>query len=115
MKRIDERDELGLAFAPPPALPRARELQRSLVRLRSGVAEEDARQPRSLRQALGELPLIRVVIKVRRVQQVRLIAQRLSHSRVVVAQDVDADARDEIEITLALVVVKRRTFSAHEH
>src|SRR5262245_46758252 len=56
MKRIDERDELGLAFAPTPALPRARELQGALVRLRSGITEEDARQPRSLRQAVGDPP-----------------------------------------------------------
>src|SRR5262249_9525239 len=105
MKRIEERDELGFAFAPLSALPRARELQCAFVRLRAAVAEEDARQPRSLHETLGELPLIRMVIKIRRVQQARLIAQRFSHSRVVVPQDVDADARDEIEITLALVVV----------
>ena len=61
---IDERDELGLALAPLPALPPASEFQRALVGLRSGVAEEDSRQPRSLHQALGELPLIRVVIKI---------------------------------------------------
>src|SRR5262245_66213301 len=55
VKRIKKRDEFGLAFATPPALPCARELQRAFVGLRAGVAEEDARQPGSPRQALGEL------------------------------------------------------------
>ena len=92
---------------------RARQLQRSLPRFGAGVAEEDAVQAGDLGEAQRKLGLAVVEEEIRDVQQLpALFADRLLDRRMPVAQRVDADAAQQVEIAVSLVVDQVHAFAA---
>ena len=95
-----------------PASPghgEARELHRGFDRLGAAVAEEDARHPGELREALGEKSLRRVVEEIRDVEKaVRLLAERLHEARMPVTERVHGDAGEEVPVDLSLGVDELR-------
>ena len=84
--------------------------------LGAGVAEERAGQAAGFGQALGERTLVGVIVKIGCVQQPpSLLANHLHQTRVRVAQCVDADAGDEVQITLAGRIENVAALAAVEH
>ncbi len=97
-----------------PVAPR--KLQARLDRLCAAVAEEGARQPRELRQPLGNLPLQRVKEQVRAVDHLaRLLGDGVGEPLVTVAEGPHADAGEQVEILTALGVVHAHTLAADQH
>ena len=95
---------------------RMHHLQRTLDGFRAGVGEEAALEPAHLAEALGELALILVVVEVGRVdQQRRLLADHLDQARMGVAQRINTDSRDEIQVTLAFDVVNVAALASGQH
>jgi hypothetical protein len=98
-----------------PRLGLAGQLERGLVGLRTGVGEEHRPAQRAGRQALGE-PAHRLgVEEVADVQQpLGLIADRFDDRRVAVADARHADAGQEVEVLVAVVVPQARAGAADE-
>jgi len=64
---------------------------------------------------LGEEALIFVVVQVRNVNQAgSLLADGFHDARMCVSESVDAEARDEIEVFLALKIKKKNALAALE-
>ena len=83
-------------------------LDRALHRLRARIGKEGALETADFRQALGQRPLILVVVKVGSVdQQSGLLANRRDNPRMRVSQRVHADAGDEIQVAVAFQIVNR--------
>ena len=79
-----------------------RQLDRRLIGLTAGVAEEDFLHPRNRAQAIGELLLQGHLIEVGGMQQAaRLRSDRRHQLGMVVTQRVHRDARQGIEVKLA--------------
>ena len=96
-----QRDDLVLVGADLAAV-RADHLQRAFHGLGAGVGEEAALEPADLGQPLGQRSLVLVVVEVRRVdQQAGLLADDLHDARMRVAERVDADAGDQVQVALA--------------
>src|SRR5581483_6147033 len=77
----------------------ARDLERSFESFRTAVREEDAIETRNASEPLRDLCRELVVVEVRRVNQLRrLLRDRLQHGAIAVAERVDTDAADEVEI-----------------
>ena len=103
--RVLHHDGLRLGFAVLVA-EEAHELERAFVRFRSRVAEEHLLHARQRAQAVGELFLLGHPVDVRGVDQpADLVAQRRDQLRVRVAEAVDRDAGERVEILLAGRVV----------
>ena len=88
-------------FFSPDAIVRvaARELQRGLVRLRTGVGEEDALGERVVDEALGEAQRRLAGQPVRHVpQRARLVGDRADHRRMAVTERGDGDAAGEVDV-----------------
>ncbi len=108
----DDRLRLGLAVL---VAIQAHELQCAFVGLGSGVAEEDFLQTRQRAQAVGELFLLAHTVDVRRVDQsTDLLSQRGDQARMRVAEAVDGDASQRIEIFFALLVEEPCTLAVGE-
>ena len=115
MKGIVQRDDLEF-FRMDFVAVRAGHFQRAFHGLGAGVAEEGALQAAGFGQTLGERSLISVVIEIGRVKQAAgLFADHLDQPRMRVAERVDADARDEVEIALARWIEDVAAFAALEH
>ena len=81
-------------------------LQRAFHGFGAAVGKEGTLEAAGLGQLLGERSLVFVVVKIRRVdQQGGLFADHLDDAGMGVAQRVDADARDEVEVACAVDVV----------
>src|SRR5216684_1225885 len=107
VERAERRDDRVRAVAIAGA-PLACDLDRGLVGLGAGVAQEDARRERELDLGLG-------VVEVGRVDEgLRLRGQRGRDLRVRVAEKVDCNAGDEVEVFVAGVVVDEAAAPAHE-
>ncbi|EWS53574.1 hypothetical protein X551_03632 [Methylibium sp. T29] len=83
----------------------ARDLQRGLVGLQPGAAEKGIGQPAQIAQPGGELLLQRRLVVVRAVDQLAdLVGQRRHQPRVGVAQGVDGDPAQRVEVLAAFGV-----------
>ncbi len=112
---IVQRDHLVLIRV-NRAPVRVRHLERALHRLRPGIAEEAALQPAHLRQPFGQRALILVVIEVGSMQQeARLRADDFGDPRMRVAQRVDTDPGDQVQVSLAREVVEIAALTAGQH
>src|ERR1700739_3547132 len=79
-----------------------RELQSAVDRFRAAVGEKDVVQARPFGELAGQGSLVRVVIKIREVNRLgRFAANDLDDARMGMAEGVDGDAPEKIEIFLA--------------
>jgi hypothetical protein len=107
VKTAFERDH------PAPAGRReTRELDGGFDRLGAAVAEEDARHPGEVREALGEKALRRVEEEVRDVEElIRLLTERLHEARMAVAERVHGDAGEKVPVDLPVRVDELRALA----
>src|SRR5258708_834532 len=106
----DLESAVALLLAPLPG-----DLDRALVGLGAAVAVEGPAGEAELVEALGKLDLGPAVIEVAGVDRVgRLPAHRLDQVGVVVAQQVDGDAGDEVKVLVALGVVEVPAIAADQ-
>ena len=85
--------------------------QRGLHSFRTGIAEETPLKARNLRETPGKTALIFVIVQVRTVEeQFRLPADRLQDARMRMTERVYANARDQVEIAIAIDIVHVTTF-----
>ena len=110
---IHDDDRGGLdAFLMPV---KARELDRRLVRLASGIAEENTFHAGDRGKAIGELLLQRDLVDVRRVDEhAHLLAQHGGEARMRVTEAAHRNASERVEIALALGIPQPRAFTALE-
>ena len=93
----------------------ARQLDRALVGLSAGVAQERATAEARLAEPLGQLHRRLRVEEIRGVHEPpRLLAEGLDHLGMAVAQGVDRDPGQEVEIALSLVVPEVGPLAAYE-
>ena len=93
----------------------ARELERALDRLGAGVAQEHPAAEREVGQPLRQPHARLRVEEIPHVHQpAGLLAHRVDHRRVAVAELRDRDAREEVEVLVALVVPQARALAPHE-
>ena len=119
MERLDGRDDAASAACMLLA-PTTRGLDCALVGLGAGIGEEDA--PLGARHvgqhvvdALGELAAVLDIVVVAHVDElVCLLLDSRDDFGVVVANAAHADARQEVAVLLAVVVVQARAGTAHE-
>ena len=115
MERPLGGDEVVLAVAAVRLAVLAGDLDGGLVGLRAGVAEEDALEVADLAEFRRQLGLRGGQVQVGRVdQRRRLLLDGPDEARVAVAEAVDGDAGQEVQILLALGVVQPRALSAHK-
>ena len=80
---------------------RARKLQAGFDGFRAAVGEERAVQAGKLAELFRQPSLVFVVEKIRNVKRpLDLFSQNLLHSRMVVTQRINADTRQQIQISL---------------
>src|SRR5215210_7634822 len=92
----------GVAACPSPA---ASKLERAFVRLRAGITEECSRRERLVDESRGESLAGRCGVEVRDVDQaVGRGMQRGAEAFIAVAERVDGDSADEIQVALAFGV-----------
>jgi hypothetical protein len=99
--------KVTISCAPPLCFwaPLAGELDRALVGLRAGVAEEDALETRVGDQHLGQAESRLVEVgRTRGDEAAGLGLERVDHHRGTVAERVDGPALDEVEIPLPGVI-----------
>ena len=105
-----------LAFGTQHESVGAGELQRGLPGFGAGVAEEDAVEAGEFGEAQGELGGAAVVEEVAGVQQrLRLRGDGGGDGRVVVAERADADAAEQVEVVVAVLVAQVDAFAGDEH
>jgi hypothetical protein len=93
----------------------ADELDRTLVGLGARVAEERLAAEARAAEPLRELHSALGQVEVRRVgEHADLLANRLDHRRMTVADRADRDAGEEIEVFLAVRVPEPRPLAADE-
>ena len=108
-----EADEAALLQASDAVAGQARQLDRTFDGFGAAVREKHAIQARELDEFLGEPSLVLVAVEVRNVDQFGgLVTNRLHDSRVRVAERVDAQAGDEVEVLLPLEVEEENSFAA---
>ena len=98
--------------------PEAREFDQAFIRLGAGVAKENlSRRAKAgaFGQSLREARLVLVIVEVRDVDELAsLLADRLGHARMAMAQSDDCDAAEKIEIVLAVGVPDAGTLATHQ-
>jgi len=94
----------------------ARELDGALVRFEARVAEEHLLESRDLRHAVGRRLLVRDAPQVGGVDDAGGDArrERAGELRMPVAERVDGDAGERIEVLPAFLVPEPHAFAAHE-
>ena len=93
----------------------AGELERSFPGLGAAVAEESAVKPGNSRQLLRQFRLILVEKKIRNMNQpARLTLDRRLDRRVVVAERIDSDSTQKIQIALATRIPEIYAAPAHK-
>ena len=114
VERVQRRDHADLLRAVAVVRVAARELQRRLVRLGAGVAEEHALGERRVDEPLREPQRRLVGEPVRHVPELpRLLVERVHHRRMAVAERGDGDAAREVDVHPAVLVPDARAFAAH--
>src|SRR5258708_39269040 len=114
MERPQRRQNLVAATA-RVAAPSARELDRRLVRFRTGIAEKNFAAVEAIREALGQ-PRGRLGVKdVGHVGELfGLLFDRAHDARIPVAETRDREPAEKIEVAIAVRIVKIRAVAAHE-
>lgn len=113
-KRVHGDDLVGAVLI--DLAPFARQLDGAFVGFAAAVGEEDAVEDRGAGEALGQFDGGQVVERRRGVhQQLGLVQQGLLHFRGAVAQGVDGPALDEVQVSLARVILQPGSLAAHEH
>ena len=116
MEGVDQRDDLIPALAIGIYAVFAGALDRALVGLGARVAEEHGVQPGAAAELFRQLAVGGGVIQVRRVlQRCGLIGHSPDPRGVAVAQRVDADARREVKVALAVGVPGRHALALRQH
>ena len=115
MKALFERKKLGADlfafFAQDPGV-RARQLERGLDGFAAGVAKIGAIHAGDPRDAFGQAGHLVVEVVVRRVdQRAALLSDCLLNHLVAIAQRVDADAAEQIEIAVAVLIDQMNVFA----
>ena len=110
---VRRRDHADLLRAVAIVRVAAGELQRGLVRLGTGIAEEDALGERRVDEPLGEPQRGLVREPVGDVPELaRLLGQRAHQHRMAVAERGDRDAAREVDVHPAVLVPDARAFAA---
>ena len=95
----------GLAFCPQQAGVSAGKLERALPCFSAGVGEEDAIEAGAFGKAQSEFGLALVIEEVRSVDELAaLLGNGALDDRAPVAESVDADAAEQIEVADAVLV-----------
>ena len=116
MEGVDQRDDLVPALAIGIYAVFAGALDRALVGLGARVAEEHGVQPGAAAELFRQLAVGGGVIQVRRVlQRCGLVGHSPDPRGVAVAQRVDADARREVKVALAVGVPGRHALALRQH
>ena len=114
VERVVVHDDLGMRDAAIVAVL-ARDLQRRLVGLEARIAEEHLVHARQRGQLVGQRLLQPDLVDVRRMDQLRrLVGDRGHQARMVVAERVDGDAGETVEILAAGFVPQPDALSACE-
>ena len=109
-----QHDDLGLGDA-ARVCALAHQLDRALVRLGAGVAEERLAAEAGLREALRQPHAALRQVQVGDVRQrAGLLAHGLDHRGVAVPDRADRDPAEEVEVLLSLRVPEPRPLAAHE-
>src|SRR5438045_2283737 len=109
MESVLEHDDVAA-----PAMP-ARELDRALVGLGAGVADEDLAAEGDLREALRQAQLRRRVEQIADMdQRLRLACDGVDDTRMAMAELRDRDAGEEVEVLVAVRVPEARCLAADE-
>ena len=91
------------------------DLDRALVRLRARVAEERLVEARELDELRGRIGLRARVVEVRAMDHLaRLMRDGIDERRIIMAEHVDGDAAEEIEVFLAVDIIRIRPFAVVE-
>ena len=113
--RLVPYDDAAATAAALLRAPAPRELHRRLVRLGAAVREEDALGERVPAEERAQLAGGERVVDVGGVEQPRRLRRdRFHHRRMAVAQVVHREAREEIQVALAVRVPQLRAAPAHE-
>ncbi len=108
VKALLEGEKLGAdvrAFAAQEAGVGARQLERALPGFGAGVGEEGAVEAGALGEAQREFRLALVIEEVRGVdQRAALAGDGLLNRGMVIAERVDADAAEQVEVAIAVLV-----------
>ena len=116
MEGVDQRDDLIPALAIGIYAVFAGALDRALVGLGARVAEEHGIQPGAAAEFFRQLAVGGGVIQVRRVlQRCGLVGHSPDPRGVAVAQRVDADARREVKVALAIGVPGRHALALRQY
>ena len=116
MEGVDQRDDLIPALSIHIYAVFAGALDRALVGLGARVAEKHGVQPGAAAELFRQLAVGGGVIQVRRVlQRCGLVGHSPDPRGVAVAQRVDADARREVKVALAVGVPGRHALALRQH
>src|SRR3979411_2628728 len=95
---------------------RAHHLESAFHGLRTGVAEKSSLQSADLGTLVRQRSLVLVIVEIRAMdQEGGLLPDHFDDARVSVAERVDADAGDEIQIALTIHIVNIRAFSTTQN
>src|SRR5690606_1590724 len=116
VEAVAKSHDLVLRLTAARARPAARELERRLRRLRARVAEEDAVGKARIDEHLRERRCGLGAVQVREMDQPggKGPLQRGTHRRITIAEGVDADPCNEVEVRTTGVVVDTNAFATHE-
>ena len=118
MEALLEGEELradGLAFRAEQASVSASELERALPGLGAGVGEEDAIEAGALGETQGQLGLTLVVEEVRGVDELAALnGDGVLNDGAGIAESVDADAAEQVEVADAVLIDDVDTFAMGE-
>jgi hypothetical protein len=107
-----ESNETRLSVAASFVAGKAGEFDRTLNGFGTAVGEKDAVEAGKLAEPLGELALIFVVVKVGKMNDAgRLLANCFYNARMGMAESVDAESSDKIEVLFALEVIQENAFA----
>ena len=113
--RGTSRSRVTMAPAPRVPGPLAGDLDGRLVRLGAAVAEEDLAAVGQPRESLGQPGLRLGVEQVRAVDQpAHLLAHRLDHPRMAVAEVVDRQPGDEVQVAAAVAPDQLGALARHD-
>ena len=113
VERVVQRDHDALLRPAGGVTGSAHQLQRAFDGLGAAVGEERAVQSGLGAELLGQQSLVLVVVQVGNVDDLRrLLADDLHDARMGVAQRVDAQPGEEVEVALALDVINVHAFAA---
>ena len=114
MKRLLHDDDRGLIDILLMTV-KPRQLDRRFIGLATGIAKEHFVHAGVLRQPVGQALLLPDLIKIGDMDETPcLLGERLDQARMGMPERIDGDARERVEIALAVFVKDQRTLSVGE-